>query len=177
MTKDLELVFDFSKCGFPKQVSKVACAQDFHLPPGGMYCLHRERSMPFGTLLLRWVRRVSATVGLKGYINFVAILLLGLPVIAFAGNGSGKVKEIRVYEYGGDGVVFFQTEFNSDKAACSTADGGREWAFRVNTEVGKAMYSLLLSAATSGKQVVVGGRNDCADWGDRERPKDVRIHY
>ena len=106
------------------------------------------------------------------------ILLLTFAGMANAGVGTGKVVEIYAHEKGdGVGLIIFQTQENTDKAACSTAIEGKEWAFRADTDQGKAMYALLLSAASSGKEVIVVGKGDCNDWGDRERPKYIRVKY
>ena len=95
-----------------------------------------------------------------------------------AGSGSGKIIQIYAHEKGdGIGVILFELQYNSNKATCSTANSGKEWAFRVDTAQGKAMYSLLLSAAATGKDVTVNGVGDCADWGDRERLKYIRVKY
>ena len=110
--------------------------------------------------------------------KYIYLLFLLISSGVFAGSGSGKITHIYAHESGGgSGVILFQIENNTDKAACSTAEGGKEWAFRADTSQGKMMYSLLLAAASAGQHVFVRGKGDCADWGDRESPKYIRVSY
>ena len=98
--------------------------------------------------------------------------------LAFAGAGSGKITVIYAHERNnGEGVILFGVEDNREKASCSTAASGKEWAFRANTDHGKAMYALLLAAASSGKEITVVGNDACGAWGDREEPSYVRVIY
>ena len=80
----------------------------------------------------------------------IIVLFLGAIFIqlAYAGNGSGTIQQIIAHTSGGNGagVVMFKTMSNTNKAACSTTDGGTQWAFSLEKEHGRAMYSLLLSA-------------------------------
>lgn len=67
-------------------------------------------------------------------------------------------------------VVFFTLDGgHTSKPACS-ADS---WALSLSTHSGRAMYALLLSAQSQGKQVWVHGTGACAAWGDREEPQYV----
>jgi hypothetical protein len=109
---------------------------------------------------------------------FCFLMIVLFSPMVYGGQGDGKITKIAVHEKGdGLGVVMFSTENNSGKASCSTAYGGAEWAFGADTEQGKAMYSLLLTAAASGRDIVVEGKGDCLDWFDRERPRFIKIHY
>ncbi|MEX2964506.1 hypothetical protein [Microbulbifer sp. TYP-18] len=109
--------------------------------------------------------------------SIIFLLFATVSCFTIAGTGSGKIINIYAHEKGdGTGVIFFETENNTNKAACS-ANGGKEWAFRVDTDQGKAMYSLLLAAASTGRNITVNGKGDCDDWGDRERPKYIRVSY
>lgn len=69
----------------------------------------------------------------------------------------------------------FRTAQNLNKASCSTAHGGTEWAFSLESKHGEAIYALVLSANAQGKNVKVVGAGDCNVWGDRERPRYVII--
>lgn len=110
--------------------------------------------------------------------KYLMILALLFSSAALAGSGSGKVTTLFVHDKNnGAGVIFFGTENNSNKAACSTAAGGGEWAFDLNTEQGQAMYSMLLTAATSGFDVTVSGKGSCGAWGDREEPRYILVRY
>ena len=93
-----------------------------------------------------------------------------------AGTGSGKVTRIYAHPKNPPStgsVILFNVESHIDAPICS----GNEWAFDGDTEHGKAMYALLLSAATQGKHVVITGANDCAAWHDRERPYLIYVDY
>jgi len=92
--------------------------------------------------------------------------------LVYAGEGSGKITVIYTHiGTGTTGAVFFNVENHTNKPACSS----NEWAFTIDTDVGKAMYSLLLTAAAQNKSVVVQGTGDCAAWGDRERPQFIAL--
>ncbi len=110
---------------------------------------------------------------MKSLAFFALLLATGL---SFAGTGGGKVRHIMLHVGAGEaGVLFFKTEYNSNKAACSTADGGTHWAVSLDTGLGRAMYSLLLAAQAQQKTVYVAGSGDCASWGDRERPYAISV--
>lgn len=105
--------------------------------------------------------------------KFIMLLtMLFIANIAYAGQGSGKITVIYTHIGSGTtGAVFFNVENHTSPPACSS----HEWAFSIDTEIGKAMYSLLLTAAAQNKSVVVQGTGDCAAWGDRERPQFILV--
>ena len=105
----------------------------------------------------------------------VSILLAFINPYANSGDGAGKVTRIYAHDKDdGKGVIMFNVESHTNPPEeCP----GHEWAFDLSTELGKAMYALLLSAAAQGKSVIVKGAGDCAAWGDRERPYWIRIDY
>ncbi|WP_218419955.1 hypothetical protein [Alteromonas lipotrueae] len=93
----------------------------------------------------------------------------------FGGNGSGKISRIYAHEKNnGDGVIMFAVEIHENPPeACP----GHEWAFDASTNTGKAMYSLLISAAIQKTPVVINGAGDCGAWHDRERPIWIKVEY
>ena len=95
---------------------------------------------------------------------------------AFAGDGSGRIQEIMVHDSSNGGVVFFRVEGNSNKASCSTAGAGKEWAVSLSREFGRAILSQLLAAQSQEKNIYVKGAGDCNDWSDRERPLFVYLN-
>ncbi|MEJ2415944.1 MAG: hypothetical protein P8Y45_03215, partial [Exilibacterium sp.] len=99
----------------------------------------------------------------------VLIAWVMLLQVANAGTGSGKILQITAHSSGdGAGVVMFKTENNQDKAACSTTDGGSQWAISLSNNQGKAMYALLLSAQAQQKSINVKGAGECSAWPARE---------
>lgn len=69
--------------------------------------------------------------------------------------------------------MFAVTNHTNAPVACPH----NEWAFYANTDLGQAMYSMLLSAAAQCLSVTVHGANDCTAWPDRERPFWITIDY
>lgn len=112
-------------------------------------------------------------------LNLILVLflfsMLTLCFKAVAGRGSGHITRIYAHEKnGGAGVIMFHVENHTNPPAeCP----GLEWAFDVNNDQGKAMYALLLAAASQGKPIVVKGAGDCSAWGDRERPSWIMVDY
>ena len=79
-------------------------------------------------------------------------------------------------EGNGHGVfMFYIAGERREVPACSTVRGGRSWAMSLEKEFGRAMYSLLLSAQSQGKDVYIHGRGHCSSWGDREEPQYIQI--
>ena len=108
----------------------------------------------------------------KRFITITLLMISLLPLNLYAGSGKGKVT--RIYAHTGD-VIMFDVGQHLDKPACSTV--GTQWALSLNSDAGKAMYSLLLSAAAQGQEVIVHGTNVCSAWGDRESPKFIYVNY
>lgn len=96
---------------------------------------------------------------------------LGITANATAGEGGGRITKLMPGLNAG--AVIFTTETHTNKPACSTQ--ANDWALSVNTEGGRAMYALLLSAASTGKTINVVGKNDCSVWADREAPYWIYI--
>ncbi len=101
----------------------------------------------------------------------MCLLLAGICFQANAGSSSNaKVANIRIHE---GNILMFQLENHSNEPGCSNG----EWAVSLVHEKGRAMLSMLLSAASMKKGIHVSGANDCNDWGDRERPIHMSINY
>ena len=106
---------------------------------------------------------------------FFLMLFVLLSSCVFAGEGSGKVTRIYAHDKNdGSGVIFFAVENHTNAPSDCP---GNEWAFDANTDHGKAMYALLLSAAAQKQSVNIKGAGDCKAWGDRERPHWVMVNY
>ncbi len=105
----------------------------------------------------------------------LTLFLSMLTNVVMAGTGSGKITHLMVHDkvINGEnvGVIIFDVQNHIAPPACSS----HQWAFDVNTAPGKAMYSLLLTAAAQGKDVWIYGADDCNAWGDRERPYNIYI--
>lgn len=119
------------------------------------------------------------------YISIVLLVLLSVSNVSYAGYGTGKITSLYVHEQGGtgEGVVMFRITQHLYPPSCSKIGDPTEWAFSLAKQSGRAMYALLLSAEARSVNVnVVGyGNNEdgnCDAWGDRERPKFIRVtHY
>lgn len=108
------------------------------------------------------------------YLYISLILIFSTSVNA--GVGGGKI--LRVYAHStddGNGVFMFRTATNLDKASCSTASEGKEWAISLANEEGKAFMSVILSAHAQKLNVEVRGTNACGSWPDREEPKYIYV--
>ncbi|WP_420009671.1 hypothetical protein [Xanthomonas sacchari] len=113
------------------------------------------------------------------------VLLLLVSPSGRCGTGSGKITAIYAHEKvvnGVDrGVILFTMETRDGSPAANATTGcavaPTDWAFETLSDHGKAMYAMLLSAASQGKPVFVQGSGDCKDWSDRERPMFIKIAY
>lgn len=106
------------------------------------------------------------------------IAALTVSAASHAGSSSGLVTSMYVHgpddihSSSPDGVLIFTTTGpQTGKPACSVG----EWAIGLNTQLGRAMQSLLKTAAASNKTVRVVGEGRCSDWSDRETPHYVVI--
>lgn len=100
-------------------------------------------------------------------LGFTLVFCLALsPTTAFCGDGEGLVEIEYVGNYGGRDMVFFFITNHPARPACNTFRG--RWVLDLSTTVGKAQYSLLLAAQSSGKRVKVTGANSCGLWSDSE---------
>lgn len=124
---------------------------------------------------MKAIELIRKDIPMKKVMMCAVIIINSAISTAYAGMGSGKVTKIYAHEKnGGAGVIMFAVQnHNNAPSQCP----GHEWAFDVNTDQGKAMYSLLLAAASQGKPVTVKGAGDCAAWGDRERPIWIMVDY
>lgn len=112
---------------------------------------------------------------MKKLLVCAAIIVSSVVSTAYAGSGSGKITLIYAHEKNdGAGVIMFAVQ---NHTGAPSQCPSHEWAFDANTDQGKAMYSLLLSAAAQGKPVQVKGAGDCAAWSDRERPIWIMVNY
>jgi hypothetical protein len=104
--------------------------------------------------------------------SIVAATLLALTCTTNAnateGSSNGRVVSLMVHQ--GD-VVFFNVGAHANPAPCGK--DFTDWAISLATEEGRAMYSLLLTAAATKTSVSVVGAGHCNAWGDRESPKYI----
>lgn len=82
-------------------------------------------------------------------------LLIFIHATAQAGTGSGKVLELNIRAY--DNLMLVKVENYVD----SCTNWNHQFGMPINTETGKAIYSLLLSAKMSGKEVHIQGTGSC----------------
>lgn len=110
------------------------------------------------------------------YIAAIGILLFCS--FTNAGTASGKIKNLLVHTDAGNGQGMFMFTIIGQRdgvPACSTVNNGKDWALSLEKESGRAIYSLLLTAQSQGKEVFVLGRGNCNSWGDREEPHYINM--
>lgn len=82
---------------------------------------------------------------------------------AFAGNSSGTPAGVLAAQ---NGIVIFSAGTKAGGPVCASIPN--DWAVNTTTPDGKAIYALLLTAISTGRNVAVTGTNNCDAWGDRE---------
>ena len=108
--------------------------------------------------------------------TFITLILILFASNLHASSGWGKVVRVMAHAKANtQGAILFITEGNSGKPACSTADFGKGWAFSLDTELGRAMYSILLTAQSQNRTVGVLGTSNCNVWPDRAQPYAIYI--
>lgn len=70
--------------------------------------------------------------------------------------GYGKVKELIVFN---TNIVTFKLENYNNRAACASQESA--WAIKLDTDFGKASYSMLLAAKSAETEIKVWGNNSC----------------
>lgn len=85
-----------------------------------------------------------------------------------SGSANGLVNAIMVHE---GNAVFFNVGNHATPPTCGA--GSVDWAISLTTEEGRAMYSLLLTAAATKTSISIVGTGLCNVWGDRETPKYI----
>ena len=96
----------------------------------------------------------------------LALYLALSSIAANAGTGSGLVKIQFVGKFGGHDIVFFFTDSHESAPSCN--DYKSRWALDISTDLGRAQYSLLLSAQAQSKPVVINGSAICNLYANSE---------
>ena len=96
----------------------------------------------------------------------IGLCLVFFSNFAFSGSGSGGVRIEHVGTFNGNNIVFFCTDQVADKPECNTFHD--RWTINLDTEVGKAQYSLILAAQAAGSVIRVNGLNTCNLWSNSE---------
>ena len=89
---------------------------------------------------------------------------------AFAGNSSGTPTGVMAAQ---NGIVIFSAGTKAGGPACAAVPN--DWAVDTSTAEGKAIYALLLTAVSTGRNVSVNGANNCSAWGDRETAAQLQL--
>lgn len=102
----------------------------------------------------------------RGGLPAFLIAISCLSGAANASTATGKINRVYVM---GNGVAMFHLDHppRTDLPACATGLPTR-WAFNAATPEGQAKLSLVLTAYSSGREMVVHGLDACPDWGDTE---------
>lgn len=76
-----------------------------------------------------------------------------------------------------DGIVVFGTSETKTSASpsCMATDQADKWAISINSESGRAIYSLLMTAMVTNRTVTVVSAGDCADAEGYERAIGVNL--
>ncbi len=109
---------------------------------------------------------------MKRSVFVLTAMLVASPVSASNADFSAPYGII-TNEYG---VVFFHT--NGARSALPTCNYpviANRFVISANTDAGKAMVSLLLTAQARGKRVFVGGTGNCNVWGDTETVSHLQV--
>ena len=87
---------------------------------------------------------------------------------AFAGTQTGKIKD--VYVRNSDGLILVDLNgFAAPSGRPACAVGTSYWIVaNENTDTGKRLYAMLLSAFASGHTVQIIGSDTCGRWPDGE---------
>ncbi|WP_152569458.1 MULTISPECIES: hypothetical protein [Sphingomonas] len=102
----------------------------------------------------------------------LALYALTVSSPALAGTaGSGPPINVLVTQ--GGPMLFDLPNNRSGAPACATQ--ATRFAIPSNTDWGKAMISIILSAQAAGKQVFINGTGNCSTWGDSEGVDYVMI--
>lgn len=103
---------------------------------------------------------------MKTSIAAIALTVLGMSSTASAGDVIGVVTTLLVRD--SDGLVYVHLSGTpTGRPACAASTS--YWMIpNENSEVGKKLYALLLSAKVAQQQVRIVGKNTCVRWGDGE---------
>jgi len=91
---------------------------------------------------------------------FLLLPFLLISIECKAGSVSGEVERIFPFtDSVGNSVVNFRLK--NDSCKLSGSQGNTYWRFKLETEIEKAWYSMLLAAATTGKPIRAGVTDPC----------------
>ncbi len=79
------------------------------------------------------------------------------------GSYSGTVSDVRI-DRDGRGIIAFDGPVVGAPASCRIPAYASHLSFDTNTAGGKAIYSMALAAASSGKTISVYGTGNCDDY-------------
>jgi hypothetical protein len=93
---------------------------------------------------------------------FTFLILFSSSAFSY-GAISGKVKSVRI-DRNGNGMVQFYGDVGHEPASCRSDAYKSYLSFDTKTEGGRAIYSMMLAAAASGKSVIAYGTKACNDY-------------
>jgi hypothetical protein len=108
----------------------------------------------------------DATLFRLRYVALTAVVLLAGPALAQSVDSVGTVTRLMPHQ--GDIAIFTISGPRTNSPACSTQ--GTEWALTLTTPTGRAMYAMLMVAATQNKTLRVVGWGTCLSWTQRAEP-------
>jgi hypothetical protein len=91
---------------------------------------------------------------------------------AMAGAQAGYITFLEVRDT--DGLIYFGLSGTATgKPACAIWS---QWSIpNENSDTGKKLFAMLMSARAAGQQVSVNGKNTCTRWADQEDVGSIRL--
>jgi hypothetical protein len=100
------------------------------------------------------------------FITFLLGIIVSANVFSAGDANHYKVEYVRV-DKTGKGFIQFKSALTGSPASCTTSYT-KALAFNTNTDGGKAILSLALSAQASGRTIRARGTGTCANYGIME---------
>ncbi|MCO1337049.1 hypothetical protein MO867_22250 [Microbulbifer sp. OS29] len=104
---------------------------------------------------------------MKKLFLFVSVSLLSMPVFATGIASSFEVEYVRV-DQSGKGFIQFKSDLVYEPADCIGSGYENKFAFDANESGGRAIYSMALTAQTTGKKIHAVGTSSCDTYSQIE---------
>ena len=110
----------------------------------------------------------------RSCVFIVSLSFILVPSIAKAGDFTGTISDILSGPSMGTNLIIAVNGQVNNKIGCNT---NSYWDFSINTQAvgANTWVSLILTAFSTGKQVVITGTGACGNWHNIEDLSDIRI--